>query len=318
MGSLNLNIEVVRYTKSHERLWNDFVSETNTHFFFNRAYMEYHKDRFQDHSLLFFSGPKIIGLLPANEDSQSQTIWSHQGLTYGGFIWRPRISLIDALDCSTALLQYLKNQGFSRLVYKALPELYCETPSQEAMYCLHRLEAKVVRCEPNTVIDLSRGLHMTSGKKYGANVARKAGVRIECVRDLDQFYAVLAERLAERYSVRPVHSASEIRLLAELFPDNVRLIGSYLNNDLIAGAVVFLNTRVLHIQYLTTSQTGRKLRALDHLVIDGIIPLAKTQRFVSFGISSENGGAVLNEGLLKQKEEYGGQTFVHLTFEVSV
>ena len=46
--------------------------------------MDYHSDRFNDHSLLFYHKEKLVALLPANE--KEKDVHSHQGLTYGGLI----------------------------------------------------------------------------------------------------------------------------------------------------------------------------------------------------------------------------------------
>jgi hypothetical protein len=45
-------------------------------------FMEYHEERFHDYSLLIFLRKIIIAVLPANR--VSDTVYSHQGLTYGG------------------------------------------------------------------------------------------------------------------------------------------------------------------------------------------------------------------------------------------
>ena len=46
--------------------------------------MDYHNDRFKDHSLMVFKDDKLIALLPAN--IVDFNLRSHQGLTYGGFL----------------------------------------------------------------------------------------------------------------------------------------------------------------------------------------------------------------------------------------
>ena len=48
---------------------------------FDRNYMDYHKDRFKDHSLLFYNDGKLIALLPMSE--HDEMLVSHGGLTYG-------------------------------------------------------------------------------------------------------------------------------------------------------------------------------------------------------------------------------------------
>ena len=69
-----------RYHPTMEEEWNKTVSDSrNGTFLINRKYLDYHSDRFSDHSLIFEMDGDIIGLFPANE--QETTIYSHQGLT---------------------------------------------------------------------------------------------------------------------------------------------------------------------------------------------------------------------------------------------
>ncbi len=46
--------------------------------------MDYHSDRFNDHSLVFTRKNRLIGLLPAN--IKDEALYSHGGLTFGGII----------------------------------------------------------------------------------------------------------------------------------------------------------------------------------------------------------------------------------------
>ena len=80
------NYSVRLYQKNDFDIWNNFVSEAkNATFLFDRNFMEYHVNRFTDYSLLIFYSDKLVALLPANR--AEATIFSHQGLTYGGLIY---------------------------------------------------------------------------------------------------------------------------------------------------------------------------------------------------------------------------------------
>ena len=51
--------------------------------------MDYHSDRYLDYSLLIYKKDVLISILAANRvDDQ---LYSHQGLTYGGFILDKKI-----------------------------------------------------------------------------------------------------------------------------------------------------------------------------------------------------------------------------------
>ena len=52
--------EIRRYHTADQPLWDDYVSRArNATFLFYRAYMDYHADRFDDYSLLFYKGKRL-------------------------------------------------------------------------------------------------------------------------------------------------------------------------------------------------------------------------------------------------------------------
>ena len=66
--------------------------------------MDYHSDRFRDYSLMVYKNEKIITLLPANR--VGDTLYSHQGLTYGGLIYDKHFKTTDALDSLKAIYPF--------------------------------------------------------------------------------------------------------------------------------------------------------------------------------------------------------------------
>ena len=81
---------VKKYTENDYAIWNDFIEHAkNATFLFHRDFMEYHKDRFEDYSLLVFDGEKLVAVLPANKNGE--TLYSHQGLTYGGLVYSDKM-----------------------------------------------------------------------------------------------------------------------------------------------------------------------------------------------------------------------------------
>jgi hypothetical protein len=98
---------VRQYESEDYAIWNAFVSEAkNATFLFHRDFMEYHRDRFEDFSLLVFKGKKVVALLPANRVENE--IHSHQGLTYGGLIYKENLKLASVIDVFLAVLRFLK------------------------------------------------------------------------------------------------------------------------------------------------------------------------------------------------------------------
>lgn len=113
-------ITIKRYTSTTDReRWNQFVAQSKqATFLLDRSYMDYHSDRFHDHSLMIFRNDKLYALLPANENGD--TFYSHQGLTYAGLITNEKASAEDVCQVFVAINEYLKQAGFRKCIYKPL------------------------------------------------------------------------------------------------------------------------------------------------------------------------------------------------------
>ena len=87
---------------------------------------------------------------------------------------------------------------------------------------------------------------------------------------------------------------------------------------MIAGAVVFVYNNVVHTQYLAANDIAREIGALDLCISEIISKYSSSKQFLDFGISTENGGIVLNNGLISQKEGFGARTLVYQTCKMKV
>ena len=108
-------IRVVRYAAEHRGDWNAFLDRSrNGVFLFHRDYMDYHADRFADHSLVAYEGDRLLALFPAN--LHDDALVSHGGLTFGGFISDERMRTRVMLDIFNQLSQYAQGNGIRRIV----------------------------------------------------------------------------------------------------------------------------------------------------------------------------------------------------------
>jgi hypothetical protein len=71
--------------------------------------MDYHSDKFLDYSLLIYKKDVLISILPANRvDDQ---LYSHQGLTYGGFVLDEKSKFNDVVEVFKTTLKYLSRES---------------------------------------------------------------------------------------------------------------------------------------------------------------------------------------------------------------
>ena len=312
-------IEILRYEGSMASQWDEMVrSSRNGTFLHQRGYMDYHSDRFTDCSLIAMHNGKPCALLPAC--IEGDTLFSHRGLTYGS--WLVPLKHFDAtvmVEVMDAAVEWMRANGIKRLVYKPVPHIYPRYPCEEDLYALFRHHAILTETNISTTIDLTCPLPLDRGNKSGANAARKAGIQVGPSEDWKGFWQLLSSLLDSRYGTRPVHTLDEMRLLQSRFPENIRLYTATLGGELLAGVVMYLSAPVAHCQYIGASPRGKDSKALT-LLFDYLIGLHIELgfRYFDFGISNEDHGRYLNEGLVRQKSRLGGRGIVYNTFEISI
>jgi len=300
-------MEIRRYRREDKELWNSFVSKArNATFLFDRNYMDYHADRFDDNSFMFYHKGKLKAVLPANV--AGDTLYSHQGLTYGGLLLDKKATVEDVLECFDSLNSWLRENGISKVVYKALPWIYQQYPSEEDLYALTwKCKAQLISRDISSSIVIDNKLKFAESRKSGIRKALSLNIEVGESNDVDGFWHILEDNLGNRYNAKPVHTANEMKLLMSRFPNNIKLYVAKMNGEIVGGTLIYVTPQVVHTQYISASVEGKKHGALD-LLFDYIINKVYANcRYFDFGKSTEQGGAYLNEPLIFQKEGFGGR-----------
>ena len=310
-------ITLVQYSPYNKEEWNNFITiSKNGLFLFDRDYMEYHHSRFQDHSLLFYKKDRLIATFPAN--ISNNILYSHAGLTFGGFIMDRSLQTNDILAIFKELLQYSKEQQISCIRYKAIPSIYHTIPSEEDRYALYLQGGRLIQRDLSTSINFSEPLQVSPSRMRKIKQAEKKGLMVREDNNYREFWNILENNLKKKYHKKPVHTLEEICYLKKLFPDNIRLFACYENNQIVSGAVVYESRNVAHIQYNASSDRGRQLSALDLVISHLITSIFVKKRYFDFGISTEEMGRIFNSDLVFYKESFGARAIVHDTYELIV
>ena len=308
--------EIRRYNPLIDQTaWNQFVATSKQgNFLFDRNYMDYHSDRFSDYSLMVYRRGKLYAVLPAN--AQGSVLYSHQGLTYGGLITNEHATAEDICSTFRCLNELLRAEGFHKVVYKAIPHIYHRLPAEEDLYALFNVShAKLIERNISSTVCLRHPLKWFRDRHYGANKARTEGITITESDDLEAFWKILEANLMQTYGAKPVHSLQEMQLLKSRFPNQIRLFAAMLNGQMLGGTLVYIMPTVVHTQYISASPEGKHLHALDLLFRHLLeVEFVDWPNF-DFGTSNEDHGRALNEGLIYQKEGFGGRGVTYDTYE---
>lgn len=313
-----MEIKPVIYNKDLSHQWDSFVTTSkNSTFLIYRDFVEYHKDRFTDFSLLFLRKNKIIGLLPANKASQT-TLYSHQGLTYGGIITDISMTTPLMLELFDITKEFLSEQGFNEFIYKPIPHIYHRIPSEEDLYALFRHKAELIGRSISSCIYNGTSVDYAQLRKRGIKKAENRGVSIIESNNFTKFWEVLNANLSEKHGVKPVHTLEEIQYLKSKFQNQIRLFEVQYKDQIVGGCVTFETDKVVHIQYISASEDGKQMGALDLLFDYLIRKTQKKGKHFDFGTSTEQGGEILNEGLISQKEGFGARGIVYDTYKIKL
>ncbi|MDR1811107.1 MAG: GNAT family N-acetyltransferase [Prevotella sp.] len=308
-------MQTVKYQPENKAVWDAFVrASKNGTFLFCRDFMEYHADRFTDCSLLCYDRDELVALLPANR--VGDTLYSHQGLTYGGFVLSHKAKAEKVLDLFASLMDFLREQRIKKLVYKPIPHIYHRLPSEEDLYALFRRNAVLTARSIASAIEIGQRLEYAQLRKRQIKKALSRGIIIGESDRFDDFWAILEANLQEKHQVKPVHSPEEISYLKSKFPNEIRLFVATQDARTLAGCVIFDTGQTAHVQYISANEEGKQAGALD-LLFDRL--LGETfahKKYFDFGISTEDAGRCLNAGLIAQKEGFGGRGIVYDCWEV--
>jgi hypothetical protein len=133
-----------------------------------------------------------------------------------------------------------------------------------------------------------------------------ADVHVVASSDFAAFMEIEAEAL-QRHGATATHTAAELAMLHERFPEQIGLHLAVHGDTQLAGVVTYDTPTTRHTQYIGATAKGKEIGAadkvLDHLIEESVGRF----RWFDFGISTEQQGRYLNRGLAGNKESYGAR-----------
>ena len=301
-------ITIRTYNETDFEAWNKLVSESkNGTFLFDRSFMDYHKHKFQDFSLMIYNEKNnLIAIMPAHRIGDE--LYSHLGLTYGGIIIKKDLRLTVFFEIFSEILKFLFQEGILFLHWKEVPYFYHSYPSDEWKYLAFVTEAELYRRDMCSVINLKEQFVFSKTVvRYAKNVD-KQGFIYRKSEEWDVFWKeILVPELDFYHHVLPAHNLEEIFYLSSKFRDNIHLYTVYSGNEMVGGTVLFIDKNVVHCQYISVKSKFRKKKVLDFLFYKLIKEDFKDYDYFDFGISNEENGRKTNMGLLYWKEGFGAR-----------
>jgi len=298
-------LEIRRYSDDLKDVWDRFVATIkNRSFLFRRDYMDYHRDRFQDHSLLFQLGGKLMACLPAHV-AQGK-LCSHQGLTFGGLLMCRDIRLGQLQAIASALRDHLRSEGLSNLDYRPMPHPYHEIPAEEDIVAL---AAEGAALSDARAVPFVRAGHARLSRDRLRDLRDKslADLLVRRSDDIRGFMRYCAEHRARRFNSTLVHSADEMVLLAARFPDNIQHYVIERAGEALAGTILYRHGNCAKVQYSAPASAAMEDGVMTHLYCKLLGDILPAGQWVDFGHSHDFDGN-FNSGVHQFKESLGART----------
>lgn len=307
--------EIRRYRPNLEKEWNAYVAKArNATFLFNRRYMDYHSDRFEDYSIMFYKNGHLHSILPAH--IKESVLYSHFGLTYGGLLMDINVTAADTVQLFKELNVYLKNAGITKVVYRPVPYIYHQIPAEEDLYAIFwHCHARLLYRNIGTTIFMRQNLRWRKDHRRRLKNAQSQGIRVERDSSIEDFWKVLEDNLMKKFCARPVHTKEEMLLLKSRFPNEIIQYNAYLNEQIIGGITFYIMPNVIHGQYSSTNDLGKQYGAMEAIYEQVMYHDYTDYTYLDFGSSTEENGSIINEGLIAHKEGYGGRAVCYDTYE---
>jgi len=317
------DINLAWFEESDEILWDNFVRSSHKGTFqHSRKFLNYHKLRFVDRSIVIRNQKEIIGVFPAAEHPEKPSmIVSHIGATYGGIIVKGGIFGEELIFILDEIKKFYKGEGYTDLLYKVTPSLYHSTMDEDEIYALFRVGGRLSRVDISAYVDINNRLKVSNQRKRSLKKSIQNKLSVESGSDnLGEFYTILEENLSTRYNAKPVHTIHELNFLDRIFANEIELLVAKDEMGSVISGVLFFNVGpVSHAQYIASSPSGYEKGGLDCIFEYQLANLLmRNKTYLSFGTSNVEEGTVLNQSLYRFKRQFGSGSVAHAFYELKL
>lgn len=320
-----MKLTIIKKESATERILkraDEFVlsDQTNGEFINSIRYLSYHPEgRFLDDSILVLNqeNQEVLGVmmaaqLPGNE----HVIVSHPGTTFSGPVLNHKAGIEQNFEVLQFMLDYYESR-YQTVEIRLRPTIYDTQPME---YIPFYLLNRGYQCGMTALANVLRIGKMNDPddqmKCYTAKRRNQIKKSIKEEKYIftpedgirEEYWANLNQNLQDKYGASSTHTWEEIVHLRDLCSDHIQAFSARRKTgEYGAFALVYRFKNVFHTQYLDMNYTFSS--EYPHLyLIHNLIQLARKEGYsvFSFGASTEDRGAYLNQGLYNYKDGYGG------------
>jgi hypothetical protein len=319
-----VKLEIKRSEEIDQRDWDELIFDpmSNGEFVNSMQYLSYHPEgRFTDASVAIVDADTntVKSVFPAASDRSRHSVVSHPGTTFAGMIYNLRNLSIEELENHIDLLiSHYREQGFLKLEMRLPSIAYHNQPEAKLIFLLLQKKFQIKGSHLINAIKLEK-IHNEEDLIKQYLIKRRNRIKKTLNLQTLKFekwekiepsvWDHLSDHLIQKFGTGPTHSLDEINILCSKFPEQIVPYGvtEKETNQYGALGLIFKYKQVFHTQYLDTnfelSTPYPNFFLIHHLILTAV---EEGYSVFSFGASTEKWGSVLNKGLFRYKDEFGG------------
>tara|TARA_B100001989_G_C24551353_1_gene475126 strand:+ start:3741 stop:4739 length:999 start_codon:yes stop_codon:yes gene_type:complete len=324
-------IVIKKYDELDCSTWDNFIKNSNNGTIFQkRKFLNYHLNRkFNDCSLIFKKNNKIIALFPAAEiiEKGIKILYSHPGSSYGGLILNKKASFEIINSLINALDSYLVKNKFRKIFLINSPDIYWNDYDASLDYLLlwnsYLIKETYISHAANlTNYKNVKNLLSKRKKRYIENDLSLKDVNFRSIKskqELKDFYRIL-ELTKKQFCTQPTHSLQELQLINNLFPKDIEIFVSEVNNEVKGGVVVFHVNSKTSLIFYNVIDINMKDSQLSSFQLYNCLKICKKRGslYMDLGVSQTPESKNPLEpkfSLIKFKESFGCKGSMRIAYE---
>src|SRR5471030_1554676 len=97
-----MDLFIEKFSSESDNKWDNFIEQNSVNgtFFHSIKFLNYHKDRFNDYSLIIKKSENFVALIPSCEviEDNKKIFYSHKGSTFGGIVINNKFNTLNHID----------------------------------------------------------------------------------------------------------------------------------------------------------------------------------------------------------------------------
>ena len=315
-------MKIVKYQNNHhQNLWDNYIQKSNNGTIFHlRKFLSYHQTRtFKDCSLMFYEKEKIQAIFSGA--IIKDCLYSHPGASFGGFVYND-LSFVAFRKMIDLLIEYAHNHKIKEVVIIPPPFIYYTLYNEAMEYCLYYKGFNITEYYISSFVDLRydiEGQIHSRKKRYIKKIKNQMIVKES--NDLDLFYPILLDNKA-RHDTKPTHTLQELKILIDRFPNDIKLLLNYHNNEVIGGSLNFITTNNTCILFYNMMDYKYKDLQPASFQIYKSLKWAKKigLDYLDIGVSQLYDGDIMapHDSLINFKEQFGAKAMIRKVMKLKL